>query len=1335
MIRWIAVISLLLVMSLSLPAQIGNISFVGEIDPQPNYNPRAPFGIGPLYHAMSPDGRFAFLSSTAFDDTAEQRRLISVRLDPGGAVIADDVNTDPYDGVHVSYSPNSVILAAHLVDPEFGGSDVMRFHYVNTVTGEFTQAGDDVSLDGRGPGGVPTWHPTDLVCYTMLNAEIHVVTVPSFSGVADQVVDTGAFTQGAFAISADGSTLVVLAPNVGGTNDQVVTYDVAQFTGTLTERGRFDPGVDMSFASIRNVIVNSGGTRAAFVDGGAGNSIVTLDITQLGTYTSTVSTIPGAPVNLALSENETVLAANLGTSIDTYNLDADFNLTLRGHFEPEGASSVPFDASNNVLLTPDGSMGIAASAVDALLYTFGTQGPIGVTSAPLDSAATGPLPRTLAASRDFSRVLVTRIESTDPVETAEVYDIGSLRPSLQTQAEFAIAGGTDYGPNSPVAVSALGGAVEVGRSSSTHLFDATLRGLQVTPGANHGPFFVTNMERVDTANQFFLGYQDGVSLIEVGYEFGFLSPLNSRATPVAAGTNFASVEVAASPDGMRLYAPNLGLDRIDVFDTTTDPFTPLTPFQDANLSGPRAATLSPDGSTLAVTYEQDFLSGPGGASVNFFDIDANGELSNRRGVSTSQLAFEGRVRFLSDTRAVVGADFAGAVLLDTEAGAILDQFMPPGCAQITQVATAPGHNRFLGTDPFVGAVAVIAFNPFTDTMSGPASYAGAQISRESRPLVTPDGRFGLIPDATSSVGGVHMIGMDSSGTNLPAVQAVQAGATHRLAMDSAGRRIASVDFEFDRMFVHTLGLLGAPHLASAVLLEHDASRNGIGEQGEVLALGFDRPMTLGDTALLSSIDFHLTNFGATIGGVGVALEMSPISTEAFLTLGAATSGIDTSDPFLAIDINASRPRDTFFSLFEGVPAADLGMQDSNDTGARVSIPFEGRTVPIDAALGGDVTPQPNPAARFPLHRLEIPPNSLGANANFTITPVAASVAAQGFPNAVTFSTDATPVGDLFAIPATLTLQYDALAENSELGRLRGSVDLVQLHTTLGVVTATPITTTLTIDAQRHTVCIPIRNLNPLNLSLDEGSLQGAGGGTVGTFATLPVNPVEERTINIAPETGGAAGGPSSPATLSSGGAGLYTGHQIEFPGYVETSAGDPNRTVVTMRSSTLFDRVSLGGGQSFPVQSGAIFTVNTRNAGGNPVAFADPVNVTVEFMSRAEPTETDIVQFDGTTGSASQMRAVQDTDPALDVNFALVGGMQSGNSVVLNGLTPLTSATGVITFGAVVDPNVVGGVTKESIVGHILGESLLVGQDLMDADQAEPFGVVDAADLVTFINP
>jgi len=216
------------------------------------------------------------------------------------------------------------------------------------------------------------------------------------------------------------------------------------------------------------------------------------------------------------------------------------------------------------------------------------------------------------------------------------------------------------------------------------------------------------------------------------------------------------------------------------------------------------------------------------------------------------------------------------------------------------------------------------------------------------------------------------------------------------------------------------------------------------------------------------------------------------------------------------------------------------------------------------------------------------------------------------------------------------------------------------------------------DTIASRISVDVSNLNP------GGSL-----GTVGIFAGIPIETVDERSIDIKPGAGpGIIKDQGTSATLQPGPLGAYTLHRIEFPGYVATTPDDPARLAITIRTATLAERQAQTGGQSFPPFSGAVFVVTVRNAAGQPVAFDDPVHLTVQFKHREPPSLSDRVRIDGRPALEPNMYIVCDGQPGEAVDFVPANAASFvldpvQGTVTADDFAGLTGSDGLGTFGAV----------------------------------------------------
>lgn len=441
--------------------------------------------------------------------------------------------------------------------------------------------------------------------------------------------------------------------------------------------------------------------------------------------------------------------------------------------------------------------------------------------------------------------------------------------------------------------------------------------------------------------------------------------------------------------------------------------------------------------------------------------------------------------------------------------------------------------------------------------------------------------------------------------------------------------------------------LATPELTDAVFQDSDDS--GTADPGEVLTLVFDRGV-LANPGLLSEASFILPVGGDSLG-TGVTVASNPFSSRLVdVTLGAGVSLTITGDfgvgASSGIALDPALDPAALQSL-SGVPAKSF---------APVDILYQIVSGPptVVGAAGGVVSVASDPNAAYTRHRLSIPSGALASPETFTMEPPPDGVSILSAVNI-----DATDPNVAFGVPATLTLEYRESDVDRELGQIEAAMLIHQMvETSPGVFTPVPLTTPQTVNVLNNTVTATLFSLNP------QGST-----GTARPMATLPIEPVAERTIHIKPtgSGGGASSGPSLPM-LTPGTDSFYTEHRVEFPGYEMTTAGAASSFAVTIRTATIFDRVSVVGGNSFPDQSGALFVIETRDENGNSVAFPDPVNIRVEFKP------TDQRNFEGLGGLAEEMQLVKDRIDGPQIDF----GTATGTSQTINMSTPLTiDVTGV----------------------------------------------------------
>jgi len=467
----------------------------------------------------------------------------------------------------------------------------------------------------------------------------------------------------------------------------------------------------------------------------------------------------------------------------------------------------------------------------------------------------------------------------------------------------------------------------------------------------------------------------------------------------------------------------------------------------------------------------------------------------------------------------------------------------------------------------------------------------------------------------------------------------------------------------------------APRIQSATI--SDVNRNWTTDRGDQLVLTLDRSVVVTTSALRTS-HFFLPVVGDSLGGTGFRVDVNPYnSRQIVLTLGAGTHltapgafsmrnrSLDSPS---GIDFSRSLPPGTVVSL-DGVSAVDGGTPGADDSGVDVQFSLSGTTNRIGPS-GGAVFSAPSVDLAYTGHRFAIPRNALATTTTFSMRPPVRSL---GVINAFTVASSRPTV--TFTADATVRVQFREGDVDRERGLIEAEMKVHQLvERPLGVFQYLPLSGPQTLNGASRQVSVGVRSLNP------RGTL-----GATGVFAGLPIETVDERTIHVAPGSGVTKG---AWPFLSPGPNGAYTLHKIEFPNHVATTAADPNRRTVTIRTATLLDRWSPSCSRAFPEQSGAVFVVTAQNALGQPLAFTAPVNVTVQFKARPDPAYTDAVRFDGRIGLIQNMRMVCNrmAGNAGDFDF-MTAPSQTANpaqgTVTANNYAGLTGPEGCRTFGAV----------------------------------------------------
>jgi VCBS repeat protein len=469
-----------------------------------------------------------------------------------------------------------------------------------------------------------------------------------------------------------------------------------------------------------------------------------------------------------------------------------------------------------------------------------------------------------------------------------------------------------------------------------------------------------------------------------------------------------------------------------------------------------------------------------------------------------------------------------------------------------------------------------------------------------------------------------------------------------------------------------------PTLVDVQLLETPPI-NGLGAPGESIVLEFDRAIDVPSTVTVSAADFYLTSGSL---GTDTSLAASPKSnTQAVLTFGSTISGIAAGTT--AIDIGASFTSGRIVDALTGNDAEDGGVVDTDDTALPIQAAVQTATTAIDLTLGGRATVNTSGAFVFTRHALAIPAGALpGTSVNVTMGPVSDGIRSDlALPSTVAITTSQGE-GISFASPVTLEMQFDPQAHDLRVGFQDYRFQIVQIvEVSPGVFDTTHVPGDQTTDLVENTIGVEISNLDPVS------------GGVPGVFATLPVEPINERTSHIL--LGGAGGSAvvrwdiGDPGEITPDTGSEYFQHSVEFPGYEEVAEGTPGSFNVTMRAATLYERVSISTGQSFPNQGAAIFVVETTDAGGSPVPFTDPVNITVQFIDRSHNASTDLVDYSADLGPANLMRLTRDTAPGLPVDFQTLPRIhtvdESLGTVTVDGVIGLTNSDGKGVWGGVID--------------------------------------------------
>ena len=494
-----------------------------------------------------------------------------------------------------------------------------------------------------------------------------------------------------------------------------------------------------------------------------------------------------------------------------------------------------------------------------------------------------------------------------------------------------------------------------------------------------------------------------------------------------------------------------------------------------------------------------------------------------------------------------------------------------------------------------------------------------------------------------------------------------------------------------------------PQITRAIFCDN-INPNNIPDPNELIILQFNQIIQMGGATPPTTIlpqDFYLT--GSASLGTSSAMMRNPNNpTQVIIILGQSAQGITIPGNATGIDIGAGIREGLIYNPFTSIDAQDGGIPDENDTAIDIKFTFTPRTIFINALIGGTVNLIQSNDNAYSKHKLYIPPNALSQNMNFSITNPSYPSNDVGLPTGVRFiASNPKPQGIQnetlnFLKPATLTVEYNPDMVNTQYGYMEKYVRIFELkEPTPGLYQWILVPGYQSVNFYNSTVSVQINSLSEWQVGTEHCSVPTNGTG--GTYGTLPVVLVDENSVSI--KTGGSSPNPpkltfveASGPTLQPGITGAYTLHIIEFPGYVQCEPSDPLGITVKIRQATLLERVGFQSGYTyFPNQSGAVFTVETKDYSGSFVAFSSPINMTVQYLVDPSPDRTDVIDFNNVRGEENQMRICKSTT-ANPPNYSFVGGTQTvdriTHKVSINNLSDLTDADGVCMYGAVVDKNI-----------------------------------------------
>ncbi|MBN1475844.1 hypothetical protein JXA47_03730 [Candidatus Sumerlaeota bacterium] len=516
--------------------------------------------------------------------------------------------------------------------------------------------------------------------------------------------------------------------------------------------------------------------------------------------------------------------------------------------------------------------------------------------------------------------------------------------------------------------------------------------------------------------------------------------------------------------------------------------------------------------------------------------------------------------------------------------------------------------------------------------------------------VSPSGTL-WIANAAGAASALHQLERDGTANAL--VPTLPVGASLEI---TSPQSIAVLDDGDILVIDSTQSLMtsveGPPPTIAQVIHVDGAMPLGVSASDE-LVLVFDQPVTLAGT--LESDDISLSEPGDSLGAFSASSNpMNP--THITLTLGAGASltvpGSGTGST--AVDVSATIEPGDIIDSSTGTPVSASSPRDVQFA----MIPSG--TVAIGPA-GGTVSVVVSSDAVYIEHSLAIAPGALGSTEYFSLSVPTLST---GLVNAVELSPGNL---DFLNTDSTLTLGYTVHDLHNGEGGDEMAMRIHQIEDLGGgLLQATPLPGLQIVDPVADTVTAPMPSTDPLGLDTSPS-----------IFATLPLDTVDDRSIIIEESGGGAGGGAAArlsgepgEAILTVGLNGLYTEHQIVFPGYVEA----PEGIIVTLRESNIFERYG------FPPSSGCIFTLEASTD------IPTPVEITIEFLDF--PGSGDIVELDGELGARSQMRLVQrlSLSEALDFHDEFPASVTANSTVITGLVTPFTNE-GFAVYGLASNPN------------------------------------------------